>query len=1063
MVRALGALALALLLACDQAAPDSPQPAAISVMPARAELAALEEIVRLTAAVRDQNGQPMPSAPVTWTSTGSTVATVDGSGLVTAAANGVATITATAGMVSAMATVTVTQAVATVAVTPPIATVVEADTLRLSAVAADANGHEVSGALITWASADTLVAMVNALGLVRGVNAGVVVVEGSTASGVTGRTEIEVVPPVPAAVAVSPDTVVLGALGATATLTAKVSDQAARVMEGAAVSWTSGDTAVAVVDSAGVVTAVAGGATAITAMAGAASGSAVVTVAQVVGSVAVTPAADTVELGDTLRLSAEAFDGNGHRVAGARFEWRSSDTAVARVDQTGLVTGAGEGTAAITAAAADANAAAEIAVVNPDRAALVAFYEATDGWGVQARGWATDAPLGDWNGVTVNSVGRVVELSFGYLPIAGSIPPQLADLTYLRTLSLGNTRLTGKIPPELGDLPRLEALHFESSGGGGGGTGQPPKKDLGGRIPPELGRLANLRFLDLRGGFVGPIPPELGNLPKLEGLSLFGLRLFGPVPPSLQSLPNLSALDLRSRCRLYVNDTSVCAPFEALCAPSEAMLAWLRGRHRIEYIPRCGAGAAHLIQATQSQEQPVPLIADRPAALQLFDVDATDAQAHFYLGGGQVHSMKVDQALVPGSVMRPGLEMVVEGKGWRIPETGRQSIDVREVALFSLTLIPFVARDTSETHKVTAAARDMAADPEGHPLLSYATALLPASDWSVTQHEPVWIDKDNYSGINTSELATRTRAIRLLENGAGYWMGLLPYGGGALGRAYVGGWASVAVPDAQVIAHELGHNLGLRHTPGTRGSYNDPEYPYLDHMIGAWGLAIRDVCAWHQGHRDFWCTFDAGALISPSTPDVMSYNRDVWISDYHFEKALAHRLRVEASSVAALRAAPTRTLLLWGGESESGGLHLDPAFVVDAMPVLPDSTGGYTLTGRDADSRELFSVAFAMPEIADGDEAAGGFVYTLPVQPGWEALASVTLTAPDGRTATLDTLTDRRMTILRDSRTGRVRAFLDGVSAAVFQADGGSEDLAVKLGAVAITSAGIPPKDAWRR
>ncbi len=379
MVRALGALALALLLACDQAAPDPPQPAAISVTPTRADLTALGETVRLTAAVRDQNGQPMPSAAVTWTSGAVAVATVDGSGLATAAANGVATITATPGTVSATATVTVTQAVATVAVTPPIATVVEADTLRLSAVAADANGHEVSGTLVTWTSADTLVAVVNALGLVRGVKAGVVVVEGSTPSGVTGRTEIEVVPPVPTTVAVSPDTVALEALGATAALTAKVSDQVARVMEGAAVSWTSEDTAVAVVDSAGVVTAVGGGATAITATASAVSGSAVLTVAQEVGSVVVTPAADTVELGGTLRLSAEAFDGNGHRVAGARFEWRSSDTAVARVDQTGLVTGAGEGTAAITAAAGDASATAEIAVVNPDRAALVALYEATDG------------------------------------------------------------------------------------------------------------------------------------------------------------------------------------------------------------------------------------------------------------------------------------------------------------------------------------------------------------------------------------------------------------------------------------------------------------------------------------------------------------------------------------------------------------------------------------------------------------------------------------------------------------------------------------------------------------
>jgi hypothetical protein len=141
-------------------------------------------------------------------------------------------------------------------------------------------------------------------------------------------------------------------------------------------------------------------------------------------------------------------------------------------------------------------------------------------------------------------------------------------------------------------------------------------------------------------------------------------------------------------------------------------------------------------------------------------------------------------------------------------------------------------------------------------------------------------------------------------------------------------------------------------------------------------------------------------------------------------------------------------------------LYLDPAFVVEAAPVLPDSTGGYTLTGRDADGRVLFLIPFAMPEIADAGEAAGGFVYMLPVQPGYEALASVTLMAPDGRTATLDGSTHRPMTILRDSRTGRVRALLGGVDSAV-GADVGGPELATAMGALSITSRGIPDGRDW--
>ena len=68
------------------------------------------------------------------------------------------------------------------------------------------------------------------------------------------------------------------------------------------------------------------------------------------------------------------------------------------------------------------------------------------------------------------------------------------------------------------------------------------------------------------------------------------------------------------------------------------------------------------------------------------------ARARFFLDGEMVHEMGVPQfdalpasvaargwqqaaaqALVPGSVVMPGMEMVVEGEGWRIPTAGRQA------------------------------------------------------------------------------------------------------------------------------------------------------------------------------------------------------------------------------------------------------------------------------------------------------------------------------------------------------------------------------------------------------
>ena len=90
-----------------------PEPAlatTVTVSPGTAELAAFGATLQLSAEVREQNGNVMTSVGVSWSSGDATIATVDGSGLVTAAANGTVAITATAGSASGSTGVTVRQA-----------------------------------------------------------------------------------------------------------------------------------------------------------------------------------------------------------------------------------------------------------------------------------------------------------------------------------------------------------------------------------------------------------------------------------------------------------------------------------------------------------------------------------------------------------------------------------------------------------------------------------------------------------------------------------------------------------------------------------------------------------------------------------------------------------------------------------------------------------------------------------------------------------------------------------------------------------------------------------------
>ena len=89
-----------------------------------------------------------------------------------------------------------------------------------------------------------------------------------------------------------------------------------------------------------------------------------------------------------------------------------------------------------------------------DRAALVALYNATDGpnW-TNDTNWLSNKPIGEWHGVTVNSSGRVVELSLRDNQLSGPLPPELGSLASLQSLDLQDNRLTGELPACLAALP----------------------------------------------------------------------------------------------------------------------------------------------------------------------------------------------------------------------------------------------------------------------------------------------------------------------------------------------------------------------------------------------------------------------------------------------------------------------------------------------------------------------------------------------------------------------------------------------------------------------------------
>ena len=240
--------------------------------------------------------------------------------------------------------------------------------------------------------------------------------------------------------------------------------------------------------------------------------------------------------------------------------------------------------------------------------------------------------------------------------------------------------------------------------------------ELTGAIPAELGGLANLVELHVQDNdLAGGIPSSLARIRGLERLAAFNnANLSGALPGGLT--------DLRQLAGLYLDSTDVCAP------RTREFREWLDGLATARVL-RCGSVDMpfYLTQAVQSLEFPVPLVGGKDALLRVFVVAEGAAnhgiprvRATFYQDGGsqsvhvanipaQAHAIPAElnegdlsasaNALIPGNVIAPGLEIVVEvdpdsmlnpalGITRRIPASGRTSLDVRTMPAMDLTVVP---------------------------------------------------------------------------------------------------------------------------------------------------------------------------------------------------------------------------------------------------------------------------------------------------------------------------------------------------------------------------------------
>jgi hypothetical protein len=421
----------------------------------------------------------------------------------------------------------------------------------------------------------------------------------------------------------------------------------------------------------------------------------------------------------------------------------------------------------------------------------------------------------------------------------------------------------------------------------------------------------------------------------------------------------------------------------------------------------------NLTQSIQSFDNAVALVAGRDALLRVVaqaneSNTATPAvRVRLYDGGSLVQTILIPapadtvptgrsdrdlgttwNVLVPGARIRSGLAILADvDPADLIPETDETdntypsesplSLAVLAAPPLSVTLVPVRQSANQLQGDVTNANRDQYLDLSQriYPLPGYDAGVHPV--YTTTTSGPLQADNAN-GAWNTilNELA----ALRIAENSDRHYYGVvrIDYLSGLAGIGFVGLPIAMGYDHptdrGRIVAHELGHTWGRRHAPcGSPGDV-DRDFPYPGGTIGKIGYDV-----------------EAGVTKPRSTPDVMGYCDNPWISDYTYQAVMA--VRGTALGLAPdIRARPS--LLVWG-RIVNGRAVIEPAFHLVTRPVVPSRPGAFSIEGTAADGSRVFGLSFDPIEAADDERRAKHFAFAVPLdRQGAGRLEAIRLTGP---------------------------------------------------------------------
>ncbi len=405
----------------------------------------------------------------------------------------------------------------------------------------------------------------------------------------------------------------------------------------------------------------------------------------------------------------------------------------------------------------------------------------------------------------------------------------------------------------------------------------------------------------------------------------------------------------------------------------------------------------YITQSTQTLASGVPLVAGRAGYLRVF-VLANESgnratptvRVRFRNGSSAVVERTID---APGSstpttvqegtlarswnlpveaaLIRPGLtiEATVDPSG-AIPESNEgdngstKALTVRTVPVARIRFVS-VQQGTSSPGNVSNPTQLMALARRMHPLNTMEVDVRPGVFTAGQALEAGGDGWDQVLGdLDAQRLSDPDGGNRIY-----FGIAALPYtrAQGIVGLAFPGipsattalGWDDS--DDAnRVVAHELGHIWGRRHSPCGSPPPNtvDAAYPYPGGPIGVFGMDVANT-----------------TLKQVSSPDIMGYCfQSPWISDYTYQGVMDFR----QANASVVLGSPQPSVLVWG-RIVNGRAVLEPAFQIVTRPSLPDKPGPYSVTATAADGTQLFALSFDARPAEDSPRGTRHFAFAVPL------------------------------------------------------------------------------------